>query len=177
MISHMGLDYTRYHACVNDCVLFCKENENARNCPKCGESRYEDVEGGIPRKVLQHFPLKIHLEHMFCTIDLADLMVWHSKHQSKDDTLRVPSDCEAFKNIDATWPMFKEEPRNVKLGIALDGINPFSNQSSRWSSWPVAVINYNIPPFLAIRKEHILLSLLILGNFIFMMIYKISSPI
>ena len=34
---------------------------------------------------------------MFCIIDLAELMVWHSKHQSKDDIMRLFFDCEAFK--------------------------------------------------------------------------------
>ena len=160
----MGLDYMEYHACVNDCILFRNENEHTQECPKCSEHRYEDGGNVTPRKVLWHFPLKSRLENMFCIPGLAELMVWHSKHQIKDDIMRVPSNCEAFKHIDAMWPIFKEEPRNVKLGIALDGINPFANQSSRWSSWPVALINYNIPPFLAIKKEHILLSLLILGT-------------
>jgi hypothetical protein len=59
------------------------------------------------------------------------------------------------------WPDFKLEPRNLKLGVALDGVNPFSMQSSKWSTWPVIIINYNLPPYLGLRKKHLLLSLLI----------------
>ena len=51
MITHMGLDYMKYHACVNDCILFHNENEHAQECPKCGEHRYEDGGNVTPRKV------------------------------------------------------------------------------------------------------------------------------
>ena len=47
------------------------------------------------------------------------------------------------------------------MGVGLDGVNPFSMQLSRWSTWPVVLINYNLPPFLSLKKEHLVLSLII----------------
>ena len=70
-------------------------------------------------------------------------------------------DSPAFEHIDSLWPDFAKESRNLKMGVALDGVNPFSMKSSKWSTWPVIVINYNLPPYLSIKKEHLMLSLLI----------------
>ena len=37
----LGFGYKKYDACVNDCVLFWKENEGLDVCPECGESQYQ----------------------------------------------------------------------------------------------------------------------------------------
>ena len=50
------------------------------------------------------------------------------------------------------------------MGVPLDGVNPFSMKSSKWSTWPVIVFNYNLPPYPSIKKEHLMLSLLIPGK-------------
>ena len=75
--------------------------------------------------------------------------------------MRIPADCLAFRHIDTRWPEFKNEPINIKLGVSLDGVNPFSMQPSKCSTWPVVIINYNIPPYLGIRKEYLMSSVLI----------------
>ena len=51
------------------------------------------------------------------------------------------------------------------MGIALDGVNPFSIQNTQYSLWPVIVINYNIPPYMSIKKQHMMLTLLVPGKF------------
>ena len=38
------------------------------------------------------------------------------------------------------------------MGISLDGVNPVSIQKTQYSVWPVIVINYNIPPYILIKK-------------------------
>ena len=62
------------------------------------------------------------------------------------------------------WPDFAQDPCNMRLGLALDGVNPFSDQSTKWSTWPVFLINYNLPPWLATKPFFLMLSLIILGN-------------
>ena len=158
VITRLGLDYNSIHACENDCILYRGEYEIFTICRICKTTRYKD--SNVPKKVLRHFPLGPRIEHMFRSPELAKLMDWHSKIVSKDN----PADSPAFKHIDQFWPEFKIEPRNIKLGVGLDGVYPFSMQSSKWSTWPVIIINYNLPPYLGIRKEHLILSLLILGK-------------
>ena len=78
--------------------------------------------------------------------------------------MQVPLDCLAFKHINSKWPKFEQEPRYLKMGVGLDGVNPFSMQVSRWSAWPIFLIKYNLPPFLSFKKKHLVLSLIILGK-------------
>ena len=101
---------------------------------------------------------------MFQSPELAKLMTWGAEHKSKDGVMRLPQDSPAFEHIDSLWPDFAKESRNLKMGVALDGVNPFSMKSSKWSTWTVIVINYNLPPYLSIKKEHLMLSLLIPGK-------------
>ncbi len=68
-----------------------------------------------------------------------------------------------WKFIDGQWPTFIEELRNVQLGLATNGVNPFGEKQSTWSTSPVLLTNYNIPPWLTTKKYFIMLLLIILG--------------
>ena len=48
-------------------------------------------------------------------------MDFHAKNRIQDDVLRIP----AYGSIEEKWPVFKEEPKNFKLLLAADGVNPF----------------------------------------------------
>ena len=77
--------------------------------------------------------------------------------------MRHPVDSLAQKDFDKVNPSFAEEPRNVRLGLASDGFNPFGNMSISYSMWPVVLIPYNLPPWMCIKQTFFMLSLLILG--------------
>ena len=66
--------------------------------------------------------------------------------------------------MDNTYPLFAGEYRNVRLGLSSDGFNPFGLMSSGWSTWPVVVMSYNLPPSLCMKQSNIILSLLIPGK-------------
>jgi hypothetical protein len=72
-------------------------------------------------------------------------------------------DSRAWEHIDATFPNFANEPKNISLGLATNGMNPFGEKSNTWSTWHVLVLNYNLPPWLVTKKFLLLLSLIILG--------------
>ena len=44
--------------------------------------------------------------------------------------MRIPMDGFAFKEIEETWSHFKEEPHNLKLSLAVDGVNPYGDMRS-----------------------------------------------
>ena len=166
LLASMGMDYQRIHACQNDCILFCNEYADLDECPHCKSKRFrEDVSGeAIPVKVLRHFPLIPRIRSMFRSKSIAELMTWHQSSASTDDVMRVPANSQTWKHIDETWPTFKEQPCNIRFGLAMDGVNPFGLRSSSWSTWPVCLVNYNLSPWLATKKGHLLLSLLVLGK-------------
>jgi len=45
-------------------------------------------------------------------------------------------DSPAWKHINDKWPTFAIDARSIRLGLALDGVNPFGDLSSYRSTWP-----------------------------------------
>ncbi|XP_062118376.1 uncharacterized protein LOC133831994 [Humulus lupulus] len=88
--------------------LYRNNLENATECPTYKTSRWKR-------------------EH-------AKSLRWHEDGRIKDDKLRHPADSLAWKTIDEKWPVIKKDPRNLRLGLSADGINPFSNMSSSYRS-------------------------------------------
>ena len=77
--------------------------------------------------------------------------------------LRHPTDAAQWKSFDAEYPQFCADPRNLRLALASDGMNPFGNMSSRYSVWPVILVNCNLPPKLSMKRKFLMLTLLISG--------------
>lgn len=82
--------------------------------------------------------------------------------------MRLVIDSPAHDFVEFEWPHFFTDARNIRLGMATDGISPFGTMRSKYSLWPVVMMNYNIPPWLAIKKGHIFLTLVIPGTKIYM---------
>ena len=96
---------------------------------------------------------------------MAQFMDYHARNRSEDDILQMPADGSAFRDMEEKWPRFKEEPRNVRLSLAADGVNPYAEMRSIYSVWHVFVINNNIPPWMSIKREHIMLAMIVPGIF------------
>ena len=90
-------------------------------------------------------------------------MDFHAKNISEDDVIRMPADGSAFKSIEEKWPLFKEEPRNVRLSLAVYGVNPFGELCSTYSVWLVFVINNNLLPWMSMKREHTMLAMIVPG--------------
>ncbi|XP_020963472.1 uncharacterized protein LOC110265062 [Arachis ipaensis] len=174
MVKDLGLGYNKIHACPNDCVLFRDTYEDDKFCPIYGASRYiENVEVDIevdklkkkpvPAKVLRHFPLIPRLKKLFLCSKIAESLRWHDEHRSKDGKLRHPADGQSWKDFDRLHPDFAKESRNIRLGLASDGFNPFRTMSFSHSTWPVVLVAYNLPPWCCMKPEYVMMSLLIPG--------------
>jgi len=61
------------------------------------------------------------------------------------------------------YPSFAPEESNLRLELSTDGFNPFKMKNTRYSCWPILLVNYNLPPHLSMKKENIMLTMLILG--------------
>jgi hypothetical protein len=73
-------------------------------------------------------------------------------------------DNKAWSHIDVTWLEFTTKPRNVRLGLATNGVNPYGDKSSSRSTWLVLLFNYNLPPWLVTKKLFVMLALIISGK-------------
>jgi hypothetical protein len=69
----------------------------------------------------------------------------------------------AHINSSPDFENFGDDPRNLRLGLATDGINPFSEKRRVHSTWPVLLVNYNVPLWMTTKKYFVMLSLLIPG--------------
>ena len=175
-ISKLGLHYTKIHACPNDCMLYFGEDKDRDTCKTCKTSRWKpkqkDMTSGtatnkrkkLPAKVLRYFPLKPRLQRLFMSSKIAEHMRWHALGRTDDSMLRHPRDAEAWKRFDLMHPEFASDPRNVRLGLATDGFNPFGNLSTSYSIWPVVLIPYNLPPWMYMKHSSFLLSMIIPGK-------------
>jgi hypothetical protein len=172
-LRDLGLGYEKIPACRNNCMLFWKENEKLDTCTVCGKSKWKDEiieEDGSSRtpkrrpvKVLRWFPLASRLQRLYMSQHTASHMRWHANGRTKDGVLRHPVDGEAWRAFDTLHPYFASDPRNVRLGLASDGFNPFGNMSTSHSTWPVILVPYNLPPWMCMKQPYFILSMIIPG--------------
>jgi hypothetical protein len=90
-------------------------------------------------------------------------MRWHAGGRTKDGVLRHPTDGQAWKSFDNLYLNFAFDSRNVRLGLTSDGFNPFGNMSTSYSTWPVMIVPYNLPPWMCMKQLSFILSLVISG--------------
>ncbi|XP_040375578.1 uncharacterized protein LOC121053132 [Rosa chinensis] len=167
-LSSLGMDYTKIHACANDCVLYRKEYIDAIKCPTCGISRWKVGKNlkereGVPAKVLWYFPHIPRFKKMFQSEGTCKSLTWHDTDRKRDGLMRHPVDATSWKLVDEKLPDFGSDPRNLRLALSSDEFNPHSSLSNKYSCWPVILVAYNIPPWLIMKRKHMLLTLLISG--------------
>ncbi|XP_039138852.1 uncharacterized protein LOC120276193 [Dioscorea cayenensis subsp. rotundata] len=139
VIKDLGLGYEKIHSCPND---FHKR----------------------PAKVMRYFPLIPRLQRIFMSSKTCTDMSWHANSRKKDGNLRHPADVEAWRSFDARYPDFAYDPRNVRLGLSSDGFNAFKLLSTSYSTWPVVLIPYNLPPWIGMKQSSFILSMIIPGD-------------
>nr|GEV94204.1 hypothetical protein [Tanacetum cinerariifolium] len=83
---------------------------------------------------------------------------------AKDGKLRHLADGLAWKAFDARYPKFASDPHSVRLGLASDGFNLFRTMSTSYSTWPVVLIPYNLPPWICMKRKSLILSSIIPGG-------------
>ncbi|XP_019232529.1 PREDICTED: uncharacterized protein LOC109213219 [Nicotiana attenuata] len=163
-IKKLCLDYIKIDACPNDCMLYWGDDANEETCKHCHTSRWKPTKKSnnnhmsttgkkkkkqkMPAKILRYFLLKPRLQRLFMCYKIVEHMRWHVKDSNRDGIPRHPRDGEAWKRFDTTFPEFASDPRNVRLGLASDGFNPFGMMSTNYSIWPVILVPYNLPHWL-----------------------------
>ena len=90
-------------------------------------------------------------------------MTWHANGRKCDGLLRHVVDSPQWKKIDTLYPEFGSDPRNLRLGLATDGMNPYGNLSSKHSSWSVFIIIYNFSYWLCMKRKYVMFSMMISG--------------
>ncbi|GKB74093.1 putative transposase-associated domain-containing protein, partial [Tanacetum coccineum] len=120
----MGLGYKKIHVCINNFLLYWKNDKDLTACRTCRISRWK-VDNKT-QKVYENIPAK------------------------------------AWRSIDEKFPEIAEDPRNLRLGISVDGVD-VNTGNRHHSVWPVLTVIYNLPPWLCMKIKFIMLSVFISG--------------
>nr|XP_017227573.1 PREDICTED: uncharacterized protein LOC108203286 [Daucus carota subsp. sativus] len=168
LVSGLNMGYQKIDACVNDCMLFYKEDSEKIYCDICNESRYKAQKDHkkkmIPQKILRYFPLTLRLQRLFMSEKTAKCMTWHHDRVVAEDQLNHPADGDEWKQFDRRFPRFTKEIQNVRIGLASDGFDPFRDAHAReYTVWPVIVVVYNLPPSMCTKAPYMFMPLLIPG--------------
>ncbi|GJS10207.1 hypothetical protein Tco_0367003 [Tanacetum coccineum] len=133
----------------------------------CKTSRWKDSNRSgkkVPKKVLRYFLIIPRLQRLYKSSYTAKKMTWHATGKcTEPGKMQHPVGGRAWKNFDTKYLNFAKEPRNVRLGLAADGFNPFVYLSQAYSIWPVILTTYNLPPWLCMKESSFMLTLLIPG--------------
>lgn len=88
---------------------------------------------------------------------------WHKECRVDDGVMRHPADSKAWKEFDKIHSSFASEPRNVRLCLASDRFQPFANMRTSYSIWPVFLVPLNLPPWMCMKQQNVMLSMLLPG--------------
>ncbi|XP_045833662.1 uncharacterized protein LOC123924740 [Trifolium pratense] len=169
MVERLSLNYEKIDCCVNGCMLFYNHDINEKSCRFCKEERYTLKKTScnkvkeVARKRMWYLPLAPRLQRLNASPATSSNMRWHAENVPEDGVLIHPSDGEAWKHFDRTYPNFAAETRNVRLGLCSDGFSPFNISGKPYSCWPVIVTPYNLPPSMCMKEEYLFLTLIIPG--------------
>jgi hypothetical protein len=155
LLCALKMPYEQIHACLKGCILFRKEHEHAKFCPKCKSSRYLEVDSDdsqkrqptIPMKILWYLPFLLRIQRLYITEESVKWMTWHKNGKRYNpDKMVHPSDGETWIRFNDKHRDKADEARNVRVVLATDGFNPYGMMAAPYTCWPVFVIPLNLPP-------------------------------
>ena len=73
------------------------------------------------------------------------------------------ADGSQWRAIDKEFLEFAKDARNLRFALSTNGMNPFGEQSSCHSTWPVTLCIYNLSPWLCMKRKFIMMSVVIQG--------------
>jgi hypothetical protein len=91
-------------------------------------------------KHLRYIPITPRLKRLFLCEEMVQQMRWHKEgiHDSEDaDIMSHLADAEAWHALDHFDPEFAWDPRIVRLGLSMDGFQPYNSDSTAYFCWLV----------------------------------------
>ncbi|KAE8722710.1 putative WRKY transcription factor 61-like [Hibiscus syriacus] len=168
---HQSVKENDCHNDVNDFTEMGRsgyiENPNgkaAKDVENVSEDEVQARSRKKPVKILQYFPLIPKLQRLFMSSKTAESMRWHHDGRTDDGLLRHPADYLAWKSFGNKFPSFARDPRNVRLGLATNGFNPFKIMSILYSTSPFMLVPYNLPLWICMKQSSFILSMIIPGE-------------
>jgi hypothetical protein len=91
----------------------------------------------VAAKQFCYIPVTPRLKWLLLCEEMAQQMRWHKEGIRDSEDANIMShhaDAEAWHALDHFDPEFAREPRSVRLGLSMDGFQPYSSDSIVYSS-------------------------------------------
>ncbi|KAM3343683.1 hypothetical protein P3S68_025773 [Capsicum galapagoense] len=169
LVRSLSLPIEKIDYCESRCMLYWgDDDEHLTSCKFCSKPRYKRCVESRKRKLVSYkrmyyFPLILRLQRLYASHAIAADMRWNHEHKKENGVMRHPSDSEAWKHFNESHSFFAAEPRNVRLELCTDGFQPFSQSGRKYSSWPVIVTSYNLPPGMCMKDAYMFLTIIVPG--------------
>ena len=145
-----------YDCCTKSCVAFTGPHTKLEACPRCRKPRYR--RNGQPMKTYRYIPLIPQLVTFFLNRELNERMRYRSEGHSRAKAGKNECMTDVFDGSHYLGLLQKEvtinghglghtyfsDPRDIALGLATDGVNPWRRRKSTF--WPILLYNFNLPP-------------------------------
>jgi len=145
-----------YDCCIKSCVAFTGPHAKLKACPRCRKPRYR--RNGQPMKTYRYIPLIPQLVAFFLNRELNERMRYRSEGHPKVKAEKKGHITDVFDGTHYLGLLQKEatinghglghtyfsDYRDIALGLATDGVNPWRRRKSTF--WPILLYNYNLPP-------------------------------
>ena len=156
-----------YHCCVNDCVVFRKcstgDYEKLTKCPECNEDRYQP-ESNVPRKRFKYMPIETRVRRLFSNVQTSKLLQTHCTPDSEPpDTIDTIHQSKAWSSWYKSDGIFKGDCRALSFALCMDGLNPFAQEKTSYSTCPMTLVLLNFPHHIRMLAGSMILTGLIPG--------------
>ncbi|GJS31370.1 putative reverse transcriptase domain-containing protein [Tanacetum coccineum] len=131
-IASLGLSLTKVAHIFSSSSFFTKYVRDSSQ-----EGERAEIEPS-PQPSRQRADPQPRIQCLYKSSHTTNDMIWNATGKcTKPGKMQHPIDGGAWKKFDTKYPDFAKEPRNVRLGLAANGFNPFGNLSQAYSMWPV----------------------------------------
>ena len=131
-------------------------------CPKCGSQRY--TRNQIPAKRFSYLPLSPHLQRLFGTSRLSEIIQSHDGGSEHRDEMFDIHDSPEWSSLYSESGVFSGDKRGLSFAFCADGLNPYAHHCTQYSMWPLVLSPLNLPRSIRSSFANLFLVGIIPGN-------------
>ncbi|KAL1224623.1 hypothetical protein V5N11_000952 [Cardamine amara subsp. amara] len=86
LVAGLGLPYKVIDVCIDNCMVYWREDENRKSCRFYRKPQYQETSGKvpIPYKRMWYLPITERLKRLYTSHRTAEPMRWHAEHRQDD---------------------------------------------------------------------------------------------
>ncbi|XP_020878682.1 uncharacterized protein LOC110227712 isoform X2 [Arabidopsis lyrata subsp. lyrata] len=101
LVSSLGLPSEMIDVCIDNYMIFWKNDDQLQECRFCGKPRYKPSTGRtkVPYHRMWYLPITDRLKRLYHSERTSASMRWHAEHSRIDGEVTHPSDAKAWQHF------------------------------------------------------------------------------